>query len=143
MTSGSPDVGVVSIGSETSKKEWKPFQVYRRESSSWDGHLPELKFCYVQSFTAAETPSFAEGAERSDILLGLRLGTRGANIYEETPLSTENSTLKRISKHRIRASKKRAALNARERMARKNTNTLYASGEYNVVNLLIHKAGNT
>ncbi len=143
MASGSLDVGVVSIGNEVSKKEWNPFQVYRRESSSWDGYLPELKFCYVQSFTSGETPSFAEGGERSDILLGLRLGTRGANVYEETPLSTENSTLKRISKHHVRASKKRAALNAQERMVRKKTNALYASGEYNVVNLLIHKAGNT
>ncbi len=143
MASGSPEVGVVNIGSEASKKEWNPFQVYRREFSSRDGHLPELKFCYMQSFTSGETPSFAEGAERSDVLLGLRLGTRGASIYEETPLSTENSTLKRLSKQHVRASKKRAALNARKRMARKKTNALCARGECSVVHLLVHKADNT
>ncbi len=140
MASGSPDVCVVSIGGGASKKEWNPFQVFRRDSSSWEGHLPELRFCYVQNLTSGETPPFAEGAERSDILLGLRLETRRTNIYEEMPLSTANSPLKAISRNRVRASKKRMALNARERMARKKTNALHASGEFNVVNMSLHNA---
>ncbi len=140
MASGSPNVGVVSIGGGSSKKEWNPLQVFRRDSSSWEGNLPELRSFYVQNLTSGETPPFAEGAERSDILLGLRLGARRTNIYEATPLSTANSPLKTISRNCVRASKKRLALNARERMARKKTNALHASGEFNVVNMLLNNA---
>ncbi len=92
----------------------------------------------MQISTSGVTPSFAEGNERSDILLGLRLGARTANLHEEVPLSTVNSPSKRTSKHHTQASKKRAALNARERMPKKKTNALHASGEYNVLNLLLH-----